>query len=182
MSTRKSLRILIYAIVATCFLWTLAAQDQCNYEGVAVCGMCHRTAKQGEQLQIWEKSAHSQAYKALLSEKAKTIAKEKGLGSPEKEAACLKCHATGYDLPAARLGKRFSVEDGVQCETCHGPGSAYKSMKIMKDQKLAIQNGLQIHADGEKYCVTCHNSESPTFVKFDYAEAWAKIKHPVPGQ
>jgi hypothetical protein len=181
-SARMTLRILSYAVVSTFFLWNLSAQDQYSYEGVPVCGMCHRTAKQGEQLQIWQKSAHSQAYKALLSDKAKAIAKEKGLGSPEKEDACLKCHVTGYNLPAARLGKRFSMEDGVQCETCHGPGSAYKSMKIMRDQKLAVENGLQLHTNGEKYCVTCHNSESPTFVSFDYAAAWAKIKHPVPSK
>ena len=182
MSARMMLRVLSYTLLSTFFFWNLSAQDQYSYEGTAVCGMCHRTAKQGEQLQIWQKSAHSEAYKVLLSDKAKAIAKEKGLGSPEKEAACLKCHASGYDLPAARLGKRFSVEDGVQCETCHGPGSAYKSIKIMKDKQLAIKNGLQIHDDGEKFCRSCHNPESPTFVKFDYAEAWAKIKHPVPSQ
>ena len=175
-----TLRILGFVLFSTLFVCGVSAQDKYSYEGVAVCGMCHRTAKQGEQLQIWQKSAHSQAYKVLLTDEAKKIAKEKGLGSPEKEAACLKCHVSGYDVDASLLGKRFKMEDGVQCETCHGPGSAYKSMKIMKDQKLAVQNGLQLHEDGEKFCVTCHNSESPTFVKFDYAEFWAKIKHPVP--
>ncbi len=43
---------------------------------------------------------------------------------------------------------------GVQCEACHGPGSAYKSMKVMKDPKLARQNGLwEVTRD---VCMRCH--------------------------
>ena len=53
-------------------------------------------------------------------------------------------------------------------------------MKIMKDKKLAVENGLILHEDGEKFCVSCHNPESPTYKKFNYAESWEKIKHPVP--
>jgi hypothetical protein len=180
-STRTTLRLLSYAVVSTFFLWTLAAQGKNSYEGTAVCGMCHKTAKQGEQLKVWQGSGHAQAYKTLLTDEAKAIATEKGVGAPEKAAACLKCHAPAHDVDAALLGKKFSQEDGVQCETCHGPGSAYKNMKVMKDKKLAVEAGLIVHEDGEKFCVTCHNSESPTFKGFKYAEAWEKIKHPVPG-
>jgi excinuclease UvrABC ATPase subunit len=78
------------------------------------------------------------------------------------------------------LGNKFKIEDGVQCETCHGPGSAYKDMKIMKDKNLAVENGLIVHDNNEVFCVSCHNSESQTFVKFDFNEAWDKIKHDIP--
>jgi len=179
-STRTSLKLLSFAVLSTFCFWNVAAQGKYSYEGTAVCGMCHKSAKQGEQLKIWQESSHAQAYKTLLTDKAKAIATEKGVGAPEKAAACLKCHAPAFDVDASLIGKRYSQEDGVQCESCHGPGSAYKNMKIMKDKKLAVENGLQLHEDGEKFCVTCHNPESPTYKKFNYAEAWEKIKHPVP--
>jgi hypothetical protein len=163
----------------------MLAQDsgKYSYEGVAVCGMCHRSAKQGNQLKIWQESAHAKAFEVLKSPEAAKIAKEKGLSTTaDKADACLKCHASGYNVDAARLGKRFKVEDGVQCETCHGPGSAYKSMKIMKDAKLAEENGLILHTDVEKFCKSCHNEESPTYKSFNFAESWGKVKHPVPGK
>ncbi|UCF39310.1 MAG: cytochrome c family protein [Acidobacteriota bacterium] len=160
----------------------MGAQEKNSYEGVAVCGMCHKSAKQGEQLKIWQGSKHAQAFKTLQTAEAKEIAKKQGLtGDPEKEEACLRCHATGHNVDAALLGKKFSIEDGVQCETCHGPGSGYKSMKVMKDQKASIAAGLIVHGDNMgEYCATCHNAESPTYKEFDTAARWEEIKHPVP--
>jgi hypothetical protein len=69
---------------------------------------------------------------------------------------------------------------GVQCETCHGPGSEYKKMSIMKDKQQALANGLIIHDVGAEFCKSCHNSDSPTFKSFDYETYWAKIKHTNP--
>ncbi len=152
-----------------------------TYIGAESCGMCHKSEKQGKQLLIWQNSAHSKAFEVLKTDTADQIAKEKGYTEPAaKTWECLKCHVTGYNLDATMLGKKFKIEDGVQCETCHGPGSAYKDMKIMKDKVLAIKNGLILPDKLEEFCVTCHNSESPTFVKFDVNEAWNKIKHNIP--
>jgi hypothetical protein len=152
-----------------------------SYEGTAVCGMCHRSEKQGAQFRIWQNSLHSHAYEVLKSDRSQQIAKEKGIkGEPWGADACLKCHATGYDVDPSKLGKRFKIEDGVQCETCHGPGSDYKSIKVMKDQKLAVENGLILYENPKELCVTCHNPESPTFASFNFDEMWRKIAHPVP--
>ena len=63
---------------------------------------------------------------------------------------------------------------------CHGPGSAYKDMKIMKDKDLGVKNRLILHDNIQEFCVTCHNSENTTFVKFDFEESWNKIKHNIP--
>ena len=156
-----------------------------NYVGVDKCKTCHKKPDQGEQFTIWEKSAHAKAFKTLQGEEAAKIAKEKGLKTAAYEAPeCLKCHVTGYDAPADKKESKFSAEDGVQCESCHGPGSEYKSKKIMQDRKAAIGKGLAaiLVSDGtaEKHCKTCHNSESPTFKDFDFKAKWDKIKHPVP--
>lgn len=152
-----------------------------SYIGVESCSMCHKTEKQGKQLDIWKNSAHSKAYQTLLSEEADKIAKEKGFDTPAaKTEACLKCHASGYNVDASLIGKKFKVEDGVQCETCHGPGSDYKDMKVMKDRELAVKNGLIIYENYKDLCVKCHNPESPTYKEINFEEAWEKIKHPVP--
>ena len=46
---RTTLRFMIYAALATFLFGAAAAQGKYSYEGTAVCGMCHKTAKQGEQ-------------------------------------------------------------------------------------------------------------------------------------
>ena len=166
----------------------LSAQDaKFTYIGAQKCKICHRKPDQGEQFGIWEKSQHAKAYETLKSEQSQKIAKERGLKVAANEAPeCLKCHVTAYDQPAEMKDKKFAVEDGVQCESCHGPGSEYKSKKIMEDRELSIKNGLNpiLVSDGsaEKQCKTCHNEESPTFKGFEFAKMWEKIKHPVPAE
>jgi len=170
--------ILTFAFLVAPVFFSIA---QPSYVGVKTCAMCHKSEKQGKQLSIWENSKHSKAYETLLTEEADKIAKEKGYETKAVETeACLKCHATGYNIDASLLGKKFKVEDGVQCETCHGPGSDYKSIKIMKDKEKAIAKGLKLYENPEKLCITCHNDESPIKVEFNFAERWEKIKHTVP--
>lgn len=159
----------------------IQAQNANSFIGVEACAMCHKTEKQGSQLSIWQNSRHSKAYETLKTDKANQIAKEKGFKTLAVETPeCLKCHVSGFKVDASLLGKKFKVEDGVQCETCHGAGSAYKDMKVMKDKDLAVKNGLVMHEKLENFCITCHNSDSPTFVEFKVEEAWKKIKHTKP--
>lgn len=153
-----------------------------KYVGATTCvGACHKSDAQGKQLDIWQNSKHSQAYKTLQTPEADAIAKEKGFTTPAAETeACLKCHVLGKTMDPSEFESSFSKEDGVQCETCHGPGSEYKKLSIMKDKQKSIENGLIVHTDGAAFCTSCHNSESPTFKGFNYDEMWAKIKHDKP--
>lgn len=182
----KRLLVVISLIVLAYFVTPSNLSAQSNgYEGTQVCGTCHKTEKQGQQLKIWSESKHAGAYKTLQTEAADKIAKEKGLTKKAVESPeCLKCHASGHDVTDAKLlGAKFKVEDGVQCETCHGAGSAYKSLKVMKSREDAVKNGLIVWKDKaeiESKCKTCHNDQSPTFKEFKFEEMWAKIAHPVP--
>ena len=159
---------------------SLTAQNK--YIGTKMCAPCHRTEKQGKQLEIWQKSKHAEAYKALTTAEADKIAKSKGSDKPAAEtAACLECHVIQPD--AKLVEKTFAVNDGVQCETCHGAGSAYKSIPVMKDHAKAVAAGMAEFKDEaaiEAKCKTCHNEKSPTFKGFKFEEYWGKIKHPVP--
>lgn len=149
--------------------------------GASKCKGCHKS-KTGDQWKIWTESAHASAFETLASEESRKIAAELGLGDPQLEEACLKCHATKASLGAnAVLSEKGAYKDseGVGCESCHGPGSDYKPKKIMKDPEAARLAGLVMNktADG---CTGCHNEESPTFKGFEFEERWAEIAHPVP--
>jgi len=165
----------------------MAADNKHQYVGAQVCSMCHKTEKIGQQFQKWQSSKHSKAMKALETPDADKIASARGVKGKAAEAKeCLECHQTAYDAPASLIGPKFSKEDGVQCETCHGAGNDYKTLATMKDRQKAIAAGLTILSvsDGsaEKFCESCHNKKSPTFKSFDFKKMWAEIAHPVPKQ
>jgi len=149
--------------------------------GAPKCKSCHK-AKTGDQWKIWTDSAHARAFETLASEQAREIATDQGLGDPQLEDVCLKCHATRASLGAGAVinekGK-YADSEGVGCEACHGPGSDYKPRKIMEDSEAAQAAGLVMNrtADG---CTTCHNEQSPTFKGFDFETRWSEIAHPVP--
>lgn len=153
-----------------------------KYVGVDKCaGTCHKGESKGKQLEIWQESKHSQAYKVLQTPEADQIAKDKNFTTPAAETPeCLKCHVLGKDIDATELEDTFDKTQGVQCETCHGPGSEYKKLTIMKDKQKAVENGLIVHTEKGEFCTTCHNSNSPTFKEFNYEEMWAKIVHTDP--
>lgn len=149
-----------------------------KYVGVSKYVTCHKTDAQGKQQDIWKNSGHSQAWKTLLTEAADKIAKDKGFNTKASETPqCIKCHVLGKDIVPEELTESFSKEDGVQCESCHGPGSEYKALSIMKDKQKSIENGLNPISDKNQLCVSCHNPESPTYKEFKFDEMWEKIKH-----
>lgn len=149
------------------------------YVGVSKCGMCHKAEARGNQLAQWEQTAHSRAYDSLAGDAAKEAAKKAGVeGDPQKSPKCLKCHVTAFGVDEKLLGPKHKIEEGVGCESCHGPGEDYMKMSVMKDREKAIAAGLLIPT--EETCVRCHNEESPTFKKFVFKEMYAKVAHPKP--
>jgi len=161
--------------------------DELKYTGVRKCVKCHETDKTGNQYDIWKASKHSLAWYSLLTPRADKIAKDMGFNTKASQTPqCLKCHTLGKDINNNELETTFNKEDGVQCETCHGPGSRYSFLPIMKDKERAAEFGLVIHKEKEEFCISCHNSDSPTYNsvlnKFDYDTFWEKIKHPLPSR
>jgi hypothetical protein len=146
-----------------------------KYIGNTKCKMCHNSAKMGKIWDTWSKTKHATAYATLANEESKKIAKEMKIEDAQKSEKCLKCHVAGYGQPTA---DKYSMEEGVGCEACHGPGEHYWSMKIMKDKELAIENGLVV--PDEELCATCHNEESPTYKPLDFKEAYKLVEHHPP--
>jgi Zn finger protein HypA/HybF involved in hydrogenase expression len=149
-----------------------------QYIGAAKCKVCHNAEKRGAQYAKWQASAHAKAYDALASEEAVAIGKKMSIENPQTSDQCLKCHVTAFGVKAEMKAESFDMTEGVGCEACHGPGSEYKSLKIMKDKEAAVAAGLIIPT--EETCVGCHNEESPTYKEFVFADFWKKIAHPIP--
>ncbi len=172
-------KILLTTVILTFALTAIAIAADATIVGAGKCKTCHKKPKAGEQFKIWSASKHANAFETLKGEKAIAIAKEKGLGNPWEEAACLKCHTTkdflGVDIAEKN---KYAIEEGVSCEACHGAGSNYKKKTVMKVRDDAVAAGLLI--EGEAGCVKCHNDESPTFESFNFEKQWAEIAHPVP--
>jgi hypothetical protein len=181
---RKTLRILLTVVLLAVFVLATAlalAQDQpaqpveakkAAYVGSKACKICHATEKKGKMWEIWMDSKHAKSLAALDSAKGEN-----------KDPKCLKCHTTGYGAGGygAESMEALASAEGlgsVGCEACHGPGSTYKSLAVMKNRESAIAAGLVIPT--EATCTGCHNAESPTFKGFKFDEYWAKIAHHIP--
>lgn len=155
--------------VGIIFITSLFSQEF-TCVGAGKCKICHKSEKQGKQFQIWEASKHFKSFAALTSEEAKA-----NVSDAPDNPKCLKCHS-----PLSEKASKLK-EEGVGCEVCHGPGSAYKKISVMKDKEKAKSNGLIVYVSSEdikKQCLTCH--EDAHDKPFDFAAAWEKIKHPVP--
>lgn len=160
MNLKKLTFLLGLFIIVSSFVNAQNAQ----YIGAAKCKMCHNKAEKGEQYNKWANSHHAKAMASLKGDEA-------------KNPKCLKCHSTAAGVDQALVAS-ITVEEGVSCESCHGPGSLYKTATVMKNRTLALSKGM-IMPD-EKLCRKCHNEQSPTFKGFNYKEALAKIAHDDP--
>ncbi len=130
-----------------------------TYVGNAKCKMCHKGEAKGMIWEKWLETKHAKSMASLNAEKGET-----------KDPKCLKCHVIGFGEPSGFDPAAPNEELAyVGCEACHGPGSDYKTLTIMKDKEKAIAAGLVI--PNEETCRRCHNEESPTYKGFDYAKA-----------
>jgi hypothetical protein len=146
-----------------------------KYIGTHTCRMCHNSTLKGKIYDAWDSTKHATAYVTLASQQSKTIAAEMGIEDPQQDSTCLKCHVTGFGLPAT---DKYSMKEGVTCEACHGPGEHYDDIRVMTKPDLYEQNGM-IKPD-EELCITCHNQESPTYKEFKYKDALKLIEHRKP--
>lgn len=173
----KKVLISVIAVMAVVLLALLLAAQDRKYAGASACKLCHKSAPQGRQYVIWQESAHAKSFAGLSTAAAASIANGAGVADAAGSPRCLGCHA-----PLADKAPDLKAE-GVSCEACHGPGSAYKKLFIMEDHGKAVENGLVAYPNAsavEAGCRACH--ESAHGKVFDFEKAWGLIKHPVPAK
>jgi hypothetical protein len=127
----------------------LAAEP--HYVGMESCKECH-----AKIYEFVKGTAHTGAYETLRKNER------------QFEPACISCHTTGYRKPGGFTNVLTATNLlGVQCETCHGPGSLH----VTDDKKYKMEF-LVASAD----CVTCHNPDNDD--NFVWDEKLKKIKCP----
>jgi len=121
------------------------------------------------------KDKHSHAYQALNGEIGERIAHILKLNSRAEESPkCLACHAL-YTTPEQR-GRPFELSEGVSCENCHGPASAWLGPHTTRDwpHEKSVALGMRdtrnvIHRT-EK-CLECHLGTKEKFVDHEMIAA-----------
>ncbi|MBN1350455.1 cytochrome C554 [candidate division KSB1 bacterium] len=180
----KRVLALVLIVAFICILGTIyAGEKNFQYVGASKCKMCHKSEKSGNQYGLWMERKHSKAYATLATAESKEVAQKAGVtGDPQKAKECLVCHVTAFEASDAQKAETLTLEEGVSCEACHGPGSEYKGMKVMKGIYAKTMKGADygLIAPSEEVCVKCHNTKSPTYQKFEYAKAVKIVSHPVP--
>jgi len=173
MQIKKSLILVCLSV----FLVSNLSAQTYKYIGADKCKMCHNKPATGDQYNKWLKDPHANAFKSLGSQASVDYAKKNGIADPKKDQKCLKCHST-FAAVDPKLRGGILADEGVSCESCHGPGSAYKSPAIMKSTEQSLAKGLVL--PDQKLCVTCHNKENPFHKEFNFATFSAKVAHPNP--
>ena len=117
-----------------------------HYVGIEACRDCHEDA-----YAVWARTPHSHAYRTLED------------SSKNFNLSCVGCHVTGYRQPGgSEVVQNEGLRD-VQCESCHGPGSAHVAARPGPARRTTIT----LRVPGE-FCATsataCH---SASMVEFD---------------
>jgi Cytochrome c554 and c-prime len=139
------------------------------YIGPTTCGSstCHGSVvphkdlgvRQDEYF-IWQKrDLHAQAYGILFNDRSRVIARHLHLGDPGATPLCLGCHA--LSVPARQRRGTLELEDGVSCESCHGPASGWleghRSESWTHAQSVAAgMTDLREVGVRAALCLTCH--------------------------
>lgn len=165
--------------VATPGAWAQVGQgpvkpldDDRVHRGVVTCqgSQCHsRGAPTGPRVRQNEivtwgdrtrvAGAHARAYRVLSTPVSASIARNLGLGDPQKAPECLSCHA--HNVAEDQRGDRFDLTEGVTCEACHGGAGDWLATHYISGTTHAdnLANGLYPTSDvaaRASLCLDCH--------------------------
>lgn len=184
---------ILWSIAATaCFSLPVGAQSK--YVGVKVCAECHGAGEKGGAFHAWQKSKHAEAYRSLVTHSESKPRECQGLNlwvveigrgakyglpKPAMQAReCIPCHTAAFGADASLIAPSFDPKDGVQCEACHGPGSAHADAMAANARDGGNRRAGFRRAKDESAikagCMGCHEG---TCGDFDFAAMWPAIRH-----
>ena len=178
--------------VAACLLsFTCAAlsatdtPEPMKYIGPGSCAAtsCHGSVKpvpgsrilQNEYSTWILQDKHSRAYQALTGDVGERMARILKLNAKAEESPkCLVCHAL-YTTHEQR-GRSFEISEGVSCEVCHGPASAWlgphttREWPHEKSVALGMVDTRSLIPRTQK-CLQCHLGARQKFVDHEMIAA-----------
>src|SRR5262252_7073478 len=177
--------LVLCALLVAPFFVARAQNEPGKYIGPGSCAAtsCHGSVKpiagsrilQNEYSTWILQDKHSRAYQALTGNVGERMARILKLGAKAEEAPkCLACHAL-YTTPEQR-GRAFEISEGVSCENCHGPASAWlgphttRSWPHEKSVALGMYDTRNVIRRAEK-CLECHLGTRNKFVDHEMIAA-----------
>ena len=145
--------------------------------GVVTCASakCHGAIEEKSTTRIlqneyvlWSREdPHSKAYKGLFSKQSKAIAAKLGVKKPHQADLCTDCHT--HNVPRALQGDRFQLDNGVDCEVCHGPAEKWIETHTVENRPFQenIAEGMYEVADPlarARLCYACHTGMGNQFL------------------
>jgi hypothetical protein len=156
-----------------------------KYIGPGSCAAtsCHGSVKpvpgsrilQNEYSTWMLKDKHSHAYQALTGDIGERIVRILKLNAKAEDAPkCLACHAL-YTTPEQR-GRPFELSEGVSCENCHGPATAWLGPHTTRDwpHEKSVAMGMRDTRDvihRTEKCLECHLGTKEKFVDHEMIAA-----------
>ncbi len=119
-----------------------------EYIGTKKCAACHFP-----QFRIWRTDEHSKAFEILPAKY-------------QEDAACLKCHTTGFGTPTGYKDASTKSLASISCEACHGPGSEHAKIALRTVEEEEITPELEQIVRDSIYkvqpgniCISCHEAK-----------------------
>jgi hypothetical protein len=118
---------------------------------------------------------HSRAYQALTGDIGQRMGRILKLNaSAEQSPKCLACHA--LNTPPELRGRPFEISEGVSCESCHGPASAWLGAHTTRDWPHEKSVALGMHDTRNvlhrtALCLECHLGTKEKFVDHEMIAA-----------
>src|SRR5215475_3546194 len=176
---------LLCSLLMTQSLLPAQEKEPVKYIGPGSCAAtsCHGSVKpiaggrilQNEYSTWILQDKHSRAYQALTGNVGERMARILELGAKAEEAPkCLACHAL-YTTPEQR-GRAFEISEGVSCENCHGPASAWlgphttRSWQHEKSVTLGMTDTRNVIRRTDR-CLECHLGTKNKFVDHEMIAA-----------
>ncbi len=147
-----------------------------NFIGILGCTGCHTTPDElrrrnsntawvnlDEYTQWSKRDKHAVAFEMLKSDRAKRMGKvlwnDEDVTSRQE---CLSCHANW--VKGAPKPKQINLEQGVSCESCHGPGKEYrfpheeKEWRLLSNAEKRAKGMVNVRDPRERasQCLSCH--------------------------
>ena len=144
--------------------------------GVSTCAssVCHGAVTASKTYDVllneyvtWSHSdKHSKAFAALRTTKGREIAARLGIADPALARECLDCHTD--NVPQQQRAEKFSLADGVGCESCHGGAERWLATHASTQASYRddLSRGMFPTADLQartQLCLSCHYGNAQKF-------------------